>query len=282
MKSMRLSIKTLSATTILVALSCNGNAFAQSLRKSLAVTPVQVNATARDTAPDTLATQLDEALRGALRASGQFVVLQSKAAETRPSKSTADDDPFAALEAEAQAKSETESNDTITVAPGAQFVLRTSVRQYYKKGNAVVLQTEGRVLNVRSNALVSEQQFSENGAPEEVVTATANAIARFTHGQTQETPWEGHVFQTEENDAGVVLRVYVRAGSEHGLRVGDGFNVYRPGKAVTDPDTGEVLAQPKDRRLGACRVKKVTATSATCEPTLGDGFKGGDIVRVLK
>jgi hypothetical protein len=279
---MRLSIKTLSATTILVALACNGNAFAQSLRKSIAVTPVQINATARDTAPDTLATQLAEALQGALRAGGQFVVLQSKAAETGPPKSKAADDPFAALEAEAQANTETESNEQLVVAPGAQFVLRAGVRQYQRKGNAVVLQLNVRVLNVRSNALVSETQFSENGAPEEVVTATADAIARFTYEQTQDTPWEGHVFQTEENDAGVVLRVYVRAGSEHGLRVGDGFNVYRPGKAVTDPDTGEVLAQPKDRRLGACRVQKLTATSATCQPTLGDGFKRDDIVRVLK
>lgn len=88
--------------------------------------------------------------------------------------------------------------------------------------------------------------------------------------------WNGRVAQVEGRS------LYINAGQKSGLNVGDKLKVFRPGKAIIDPVTrvklgttesliGEAVVQQND--LGDAMDLSIA------EPTSGNGFAPGDIVK---
>jgi len=73
--------------------------------------------------------------------------------------------------------------------------------------------------------------------------------------------------------------LYLNAGSEGGVKEGDEFTVYRVGKQIKDPDTGEVLGadEVKVGRVKVTAVKGPRLSTATA--VSGSGFKAGDTVK---
>ena len=53
--------------------------------------------------------------------------------------------------------------------------------------------------------------------------------------------------------------VYVSAGAEDGVKVGDKFNVYDEGKELKDPFTGEVLGHTDEQKVGAIQIVEIKA-----------------------
>jgi curli biogenesis system outer membrane secretion channel CsgG len=62
-------------------------------------------------------------------------------------------------------------------------------------------------------------------------------------------PWEAKV--ADFSDDGTVL---LNRGSNDGLKVGDVLKVFKPGKVVKDPDTGEVLGRDQDTLVGTATI----------------------------
>ncbi|MEO8585575.1 MAG: CsgG/HfaB family protein [Acidobacteriota bacterium] len=73
--------------------------------------------------------------------------------------------------------------------------------------------------------------------------------------------------------------LYLNAGSEGGVKEGDEFTVYRVGKQIKDPDTGEVLGadEVKVGRVKVTAVKGARLSMATA--VSGSGFKAGDTLK---
>jgi curli biogenesis system outer membrane secretion channel CsgG len=73
--------------------------------------------------------------------------------------------------------------------------------------------------------------------------------------------------------------LYLNVGSEAGVKEGDEFNVFRVGKVIKDPDTGEVLGadEVKVGRIRVITVKGARLSTATA--VSGSGFKAGDTLR---
>ncbi|MDL2718824.1 MAG: CsgG/HfaB family protein [Acidobacteriota bacterium] len=73
--------------------------------------------------------------------------------------------------------------------------------------------------------------------------------------------------------------LYLNAGSEGGVKEGDEFTVYRVGKQIKDPDTGEVLGadEVKVGRVKVTAVKGARLSTATA--VSGSGFKAGDTLK---
>jgi curli biogenesis system outer membrane secretion channel CsgG len=73
--------------------------------------------------------------------------------------------------------------------------------------------------------------------------------------------------------------LYLNAGSDGGVKEGDEFTVYRVGKQIKDPDTGEVLGadETKVGRIKVTAVKGPRLSTATV--VSGGGFKAGDTVK---
>ena len=73
--------------------------------------------------------------------------------------------------------------------------------------------------------------------------------------------------------------LYLNAGSEGGVKEGDEFTVYRVGKQIKDPDTGEVLGADESKvgRIKVTAVKGPRLSTATA--VSGSGFKAGDTIK---
>jgi curli biogenesis system outer membrane secretion channel CsgG len=73
--------------------------------------------------------------------------------------------------------------------------------------------------------------------------------------------------------------LYVNVGSEGGAKEGDEFTVYRVGKQIKDPDTGEVLGAD-EVKVGRVRITTVKGPRLSIATAVsGSGFRAGDTLR---
>ena len=73
--------------------------------------------------------------------------------------------------------------------------------------------------------------------------------------------------------------LYVNVGSEAGVKEGDEFTVYRVGKQIKDPDTGEVLGAD-EVKVGRVKITAVKGPRlSTASAASGSGFKAGDTLK---
>jgi hypothetical protein len=73
--------------------------------------------------------------------------------------------------------------------------------------------------------------------------------------------------------------LYVNVGSEAGVKEGDEFNVFRVGKQIKDPDTGEVLGAD-ETKVGRVRITVVKGARLSTAATIsGSGFRAGDTLK---
>ena len=73
--------------------------------------------------------------------------------------------------------------------------------------------------------------------------------------------------------------LYLNVGSEGGVKEGDEFTIYRVGKQIKDPDTGEVLGAD-EVKVGRVKVVKVMGPRLSTATALGQAnFKPGDAIK---
>jgi curli biogenesis system outer membrane secretion channel CsgG len=116
-----------------------------------------------------------------------------------------------------------------------------------------------------------DETLADNALRAAIVQLLDNIIQ-----QMIETEWSGRVAQVEGN----VL--YVNAGRETGLEVGDVLNVYRPGKEIKDPSTGLSLGFTENLIGQATVTGFFGQDGSTTVPNSGIGFNVNDIVRLKK
>ena len=73
--------------------------------------------------------------------------------------------------------------------------------------------------------------------------------------------------------------LYLNVGAEAGVKEGEEYGVYRVGKVIKDPDTGEVLGQD-ETQVGRIRVSAVKGARLSLATKVSGGpFKAGDTIR---
>jgi hypothetical protein len=105
--------------------------------------------------------------------------------------------------------------------------------------------------------------------------ATREALAKavnFICERMEKMPWRGRVMEVEGSE------IYLNAGSNMNLKAGDTFDVFRAGKQLKDPDTGQVLGVI-EKKIGRLRVDQVQEKIAVGSMTEGEAPQHGDIVR---
>jgi len=114
--------------------------------------------------------------------------------------------------------------------------------------------------------------------------ATRQAIERgvkFIIERMEEMPWEGRIAELDMDESGRLGTIYINAGSNAGLKVGDKFEIFRPGRDIVDPETKVVIGRTKDKLLGKCQIESLTKDLANAVPLEGEGFQIGDLVRLI-
>ncbi len=105
--------------------------------------------------------------------------------------------------------------------------------------------------------------------------ATAKAIDKAVIAivtRTENLPWEGRVIKMSGNE------VYINAGVNSGIQVGDTFTVYRPGEELIDPQTGLSLGS-ESARVGTVTVTQVQDKFSKASTDSACPLKANDIVK---
>lgn len=150
------------------------------------------------------------------------------------------------------------------------------------------VRAEGRASSSAAAVDISREEIkmSASGFSQSPLgAATREAIQRavaFIVWRMETIPWEGRIAALDPETGGPVTTIYLNAGSAAGLKVGDQFEILRPGRDIVDPETRVVIGRAKDTRLGACRIETVMKDLSCAVPIEGEGFQVGDVVRLLE
>jgi len=102
-----------------------------------------------------------------------------------------------------------------------------------------------------------------------------DAVVELVNQQMPKIPWQAKVVKGNGT-------IFINAGSEAGVQVGDVFVVYRPGEELIDPDTGISLGSV-ETKLGTIRVTNNmigNGKASQCVAESGSGFARNDLVRL--
>lgn len=130
---------------------------------------------------------------------------------------------------------------------------------------------------------VDTQDFSfanKNKFDESLVgKATREAIEEIMKkidSQMRHVPWQAKIISVKGTT------VYINAGSEGGVNIGDVFNVYAPGEELIDPDTGLSLGSEETKigQIGVTSNNIGNGKASKCVIKSGSGFEKGYLVRI--
>jgi curli biogenesis system outer membrane secretion channel CsgG len=118
--------------------------------------------------------------------------------------------------------------------------------------------------------------FEKSPLGKAVTTAIDKVVERCVK-KLDQTPWQAQVADFDADSK----EVFVNAGSDMGVVVGDTFEVHRVTRVIKDPETGEVIGK-KTAKVGKIRVTSVEKKVAFCSVVEGEEFQTGDIVKEIK
>lgn len=119
---------------------------------------------------------------------------------------------------------------------------------------------------------IGGQKFWATPLGEATQQCIDNAIF-FIASKMQNVQWQGSIIKADD------AKVYINAGSQAGVKVGDSFVVYSKGEELIDPETGLNLGS-EEEKAGRITVVEVKEKYAVCTIDEGEGFKREDIIRL--
>jgi len=134
---------------------------------------------------------------------------------------------------------------------------------------------KGLKIDTRKVSFKNKNDFDESL----VGKATREAIEEIMQKidtQMVSLPWQAKIIKATGNT------VYINAGSESGVKVGDVFAIYSKGEELIDPDTGISLGSETTKigEIGVTSNSIGNGKASKCVVRSGAGFNRGNIVRV--
>lgn len=120
-----------------------------------------------------------------------------------------------------------------------------------------------------------DQSQFDNSLVGKATRACVEEIMEKIESQMESLPWEGKVILVKGTT------IFIKPGSNAGVKVGDSFAVYSLGESLIDPDTGLELGSMEEK-IGTIEVTKLVSggKAAQAVSKMGSGFKKGDVVRL--
>jgi curli biogenesis system outer membrane secretion channel CsgG len=261
--------------------------------------------TEHEALPGNLGAAMTEQLTTALINTGRFVVLERKALQ----------EVMREQDLGASGRVSAETAAPIGRITGAEWMIKAAITEYESKkqttGGLLGIRGLGGILGAKAEAFlkldvriidsatgqvldsvaaegrakrsgaggvvgigsIAVGMFKEDRTP--IGAATREALAKavnFVCERMEKLPWRGRVMEVDGT------QIYVNAGSNMNLKVGDTFDVIRPGKQLIDPDTGQVLGVT-EKRVGRLRVDQVQDKISIAAMIEGEAAQRGDILR---
>jgi hypothetical protein len=120
---------------------------------------------------------------------------------------------------------------------------------------------------------VGTEGFDDTPLGEATRAAVQEAVANIV-AELGDQPWQGRVVTVRD------AQVYINAGSESGIQVGDILEVFREGEALIDPESGLNLGQIEEK-LGRLEVRSVQDKYSIARSQSEFACERNDIVRYV-
>ncbi len=146
------------------------------------------------------------------------------------------------------------------------------------------VRAEGKATSTRQTLTLAKDELKfgtasfDNGPLGGAVRSALRDAVKKIAVRAEKVIWEGRVATVLTE--GDVSRVYVNAGKNSGLAVGDTMIVRKPGTVITDPDTEAVLGRTEGALVGKIKITTVNDAFSIAEIVEGTGFERGDVVRL--
>jgi len=120
--------------------------------------------------------------------------------------------------------------------------------------------------------------FENSVLGQAVRSAIEDAVGKIVKDSTP-VVWEGRVATVSGKDDS--LKIYVNAGVDSGLKVGDVLEVFRAGEEIIDPETQASLGFTQGERVGSIRIVELQKKFSVAVMVDGSGFAKEDVVHFL-
>lgn len=155
------------------------------------------------------------------------------------------------------------------VGPKAQTKVVVLLKLFDPETRAIMASEKGEGI-IEKGGVVETVKAGNTGKKTPVSEAAALAVHNGVKSIVKKTNtegWRATVLKVEGS------KVIIRAGTEDGLVVGQILNVFKPGGAIEDPTTGEMLSEPPVQ-VGQVKVSQVTKTMTYCDLITGPAAAG--------
>lgn len=133
---------------------------------------------------------------------------------------------------------------------------------------------KGLSVDTRQVSFKDKNEFDESLVGKATREAIQDIMAKIDN-QTTAMPWQAKIIKVDGNS------VYINAGSEAGVNIGDVFEVYARGEELIDPDTGLSLGS-EETKVGEISVASNNignGKASKCIIKSGSGIEEGNLVR---
>ncbi len=115
--------------------------------------------------------------------------------------------------------------------------------------------------------------FFKSKSMQNAVEQTIDEAVNFIVSKMESIPWQGRVVSVDEFG-----QVFLNAGSNLGMKIGDNLDVYKKGKELIDPETGLSLGS-QTKKIGCVKIESVEEKFSIAEVVSGSGGRAKDIVK---
>jgi curli biogenesis system outer membrane secretion channel CsgG len=163
---------------------------------------------------------------------------------------------------------------TATVAVDVRFVNTTTGEILAAENVRKEKSSSGLQISTPEFGFNNRKDF-DNSLVGKATREAIDEIVYLTNAQMEQLPWEGKVILVKGNT------VYIKPGSDAGVKVGDTFAVYAKGEELIDPDTGLSLGS-EEKKVGSIQITGIITGGKAAKAVIkmGSGFKKGDLVRL--
>lgn len=122
---------------------------------------------------------------------------------------------------------------------------------------------------------ISAEGFDKTPLGEAMRNCVTKWVA-YLDEQLADQPWEGRIVKADD-----LQSIYINAGTNLNIQVGDRFTVLHEGEALIDPATGLELGAEREE-CGCIEVTEVQEKYAIARAVEGEGFERGDVIQEAK
>ncbi len=161
-----------------------------------------------------------------------------------------------------------------TVAVDVRFV-NTTTGEILAAENVRKEQSKGGLSISTPQFGFNNKNDFDNSLVGKATREAVDAIVGLIETQMTQLPWEGKVLLVRGET------IFIKPGSDAGVKVGDSFAIYSKGEDLIDPDTGLSLGSV-DTKIGTIEVTSIVSGGKAAQAIIkmGSGFKAGDFVRL--